>query len=77
MIKEGQIYREKRVPRWRKNGPDLYVVTKAEYSVWVIYNDGFTDSVGRAWVEEDCDLVAEYPTWQEAVNAPEFKRGER
>ena len=28
--------------------------------------------VGTKWIKEDCKLIAEYPTWQEAVNSKEF-----
>ena len=64
-IKVGQIY---------KDGNDLYVVTFNDDSdICVIYKDGFTE----AECLEDFDLgelVAEYPTWQEAVNSKEFNQ---
>ena len=66
MIKVGQI---------RKDRFGLYVVTNfdvEDYRFTIIYQDGV---VGN-WSEEplkDDKLVAEYPTWQEAVNSPEFK----
>lgn len=62
--KAGQIY---------KSRSDIYVVTFNDgFDICVIHNDGFT--------EDECledfnlgELVAEYPTWQEAVNSKEFK----
>lgn len=73
MIKVGQIYREKRLPFWRKNNADKFIVCNAEYNISVIYNDGKTDYVGWEWIKGDCELIAEYSTWQEAVNSKEFK----
>jgi hypothetical protein len=72
MIKVGQVYREKRLTFWRKNNADTFVVCNAEYNISVVYNDGKTDYVGWEWIKEDCELLAEYPTWQEAVNSKEF-----
>ena len=76
MINIGQIWREKDLPSWRKNNADTFVVCNVEYSISVIYKDGKTDYVGREWIKEDCELVAEYPTWQQAVNSSKF-RGEK
>ena len=73
MIKEGQIYREKQMPYWRKNDADIFVVSNAYYNISVIYKDGKTDVIGWEWIQKDCELVAEYPTWNEAVNSKEFK----
>ena len=73
MINPGQIYREKSKPYWRKNEADIFVVCYAEYSVGIIYKDGKPDFVGREWIKDDCELIAEYPDWREAVNAKEFK----
>lgn len=60
----GQIY---------KFGKDLYVVTFNDgFDICVIYKDGYASDE----LLEDFDLgdlVAEYPTWQEAVNSKEFK----
>jgi hypothetical protein len=69
MIKVGQI---------REDIYELYVIThyRIEESLYsVIYKDGDV----RAWSVsslEDDKLIAEYPTWQEAVNSKEF-RGEK
>ena len=66
MIKIGQI---------REDIYGLYIIThyrieNALYSV--IYQDGETKLWSDVSLEDD-KLVAEYPTWQEAVNSPEFK----
>lgn len=38
-----------------------------------IYNKGYVESRYVSWVETFGNFIAEYPTWQEAVNSPEFK----
>lgn len=62
--KAGQIY---------KSGSDMYVVTFNDGDdICMIYKDGFASDE----ILEDFnlgELVAEYPTWQEAVNSKEFK----
>lgn len=64
--KAGQIY---------KSGSDMYVVTFNDGDdICMIYKDGFASDE----ILEDFnlgELVAEYPTWQEAVNSKEFKVG--
>lgn len=61
--KAGQIYR---------SGKELYVVTFNDgFDICVIYKDGYASDE----LLEDFnlgDLVAEYPTWQEAVNSEDF-----
>lgn len=69
MIKTGQIYKGK-VMNMR------FVVTRGQRyytsSCYVISNDG------RGYLKpkrdiENLELIAEYPTWQEAVNSKEFR----
>jgi hypothetical protein len=71
MIKVGQIYRKKGFYGdfcfcvsniWRNGNPSL------------IRNDGelFPNRYDGI---DGCELIAEYPTWQEAVNSKEFKVG--
>lgn len=64
MIKVGQIYKEK--------DEELFVVTFANSSggYYAIKNNGKTFS-GVGLNKED--LIAEYSTWQEAINSKEFK----
>ena len=68
MIKVGQIYKP-------KNNKDYsFVVTKTEKmgdGCYVIWNDGSPNY--HKISEEEIELIAEYPTWQEAVNSKEFK----
>ena len=76
MIKAGQVWTEKKLPSWRKTASDVVVVTTVSFNkLSIVYNDGTTDYVSTDWVGGDCELIAEYPTWQEAVNSHEF-RGE-
>ena len=72
MIKPGQIYREKIAPSWRKYPVETFLVTNVEYSISIIHIDGKTEFVGWEWIKGDCELIAEYPTWREAVNSKEF-----
>lgn len=68
MIKVGQIYKSNLTFAIR-------VITFIDDSeVSIIHPDGYVDR----WSFDDIansnwELVAEYPTWQEAVNSPEFK----
>ena len=64
MIKVGQIYKE---------GNDIFVVTFANTS------EGFHAIQKDGRVFSGCGLrekylIAEYPTWQEAVNSEYFKK---
>lgn len=70
MIKVGQIYKQ----------PNniLFVVSytnENDNEYHILYNDGYTASY--YYNETTClsfdTLIAEYPTWQEAVNSKEFK----
>lgn len=72
MIKVGQIY---------TNGEYKYAVTKIWTNVWDsqkyfdsinTFGDTCFDNSAR-YAEENDKLIAEYPTWQEAVNSKEFK----
>ena len=62
-----------RTGRIYKRGSDLYVVTFNDgFDICIIHNDGFAEDK----LLEDFnlgELIAEYPTWEEAVNSPEFK----
>lgn len=71
MIKVGQIYTD---------NEDVYVVT----NVWtnIFENKEYFSSINTdgdvnfnnlvSYAEENDKLIAEYPTWQEAVNSKEF-----
>lgn len=61
-IKVGQI---------RKDALGLYIITDIKSVCGIIYQNGKID----VWSEKqlECDeLIAEFPTWQEAVNSKEF-----
>ena len=62
MIKVGQIYKEQE---------DIFVITFADTSgnYHAIKNSGKV--FGGAGLNKK-DIIAEYPTWQEAVNSKEF-----
>ena len=68
-IKVGQI---------REYFDDILITTHIEstkdrgYIVDCIYKDGIVNEITYSYLE-DSKLIAEYPTWQEAVNSPEFK----
>ena len=70
MIKVGQIYKSNLTFAIR-------VITFIDDSeVSLIHPDGYVDR----WTFDDIantnwELLAEYPTWQEAVNSKEFKVG--
>lgn len=73
MIKVGQIYKE-------RVGNENFVITR-EYETSLrikrydlIYQSGVVgDYQYENQVLSNTTLVAEYPTWQEAVNSKEFK----
>ena len=77
MIKAGQVYKDKNIPYWRINKPSVFVITQNRDPTStlfpIILTDGSIEFCGGRYIEEDCDLIAEYPTWQEAVNSKEFR----
>lgn len=68
MIKAGQIYKV-------RGAKGLFVVSaKGSYDYHAIESDGKVNYFPEKFFEwSECILVAEYPTWQEAVNSKEFK----
>ena len=66
MIKVGQIYKE-------EDGKRFVTTRKIEDTDMfeIIYEDGRTNNHSIAWIA-DCEFIAEYPTWKEAVNSKEF-----
>ena len=69
MIEVGQIYKE-------KDGT-VYVISRIEHDFYcIIYNDGYGDDyplIDDNPIPLEDILIAEYPTWQEAIRSPEFK----
>ena len=67
MRKVGQIYKQ-------ANGEKFVISHIADGDCFLIYNDGYTVCYGNKELIFIFDtLIAEYPTWQEAVNSKEFK----
>lgn len=65
-VKVGQIYFSKIlagkiVITWVSNDGAKY---------HMIRDDGF---IFRGWIDRDDEPIAEYPSWQEAVNSKEFR----
>lgn len=76
MIKVGQIYE---LPFSKSPVVVTNIVNKKEkHFDWIYFltDEGLQERLWRKSVEETLKLIAEYPTWQEAVNSPEF-RGEK
>ena len=74
MIKVGQVY---------NSDEGIYTISHTwlnvaedENMTYVIYNDGTSEVWSFVFIEKYSKLIAEYPTWQEAVNSKEF-RGEK
>ncbi len=72
MIKVGQVYYNADAGR--------YIVTRLWFDAVVdrcridcVYEDGTTNDYSTWYAEQYHELIAEYPTWQEAVNSKEFK----
>lgn len=71
MIKVGQIFElaetKKRIVVIRTEQ------SKSPYS-WIdfIFENGYVDRLWKKTVESELRLIATYPTWQQAVNSPEF-----
>ncbi|MBR6515454.1 MAG: hypothetical protein IKT40_01220 [Bacilli bacterium] len=68
MIKVGQIYKTESNSR--------YIVTyMGTYNIYLLYDNGYCMEYSISSMNNNYDdkLIAEYPTWQEAVNSPEFK----
>ena len=68
MIKAGQIYQTERLEKFavtRVIGPQISVITP--HGIVALLSE----------ISCDNELIAEYPTWQEAVNSKEFKGVER
>lgn len=68
MIKVGQIYKE-------RGTSNIWVITKYNCAECdMICQDGeATYGYVSHFFWERLELIAEYPTWQEAVNSKEFK----
>ena len=64
-IKVGQIYRTKK---------SLIIITRVkDCNTSFISHKGYAETTPALLVKSNLKLLAEYPTWQEAVNSKEFK----
>lgn len=76
MIKVGQIYK---VSKKYTRDNCVFVITRIENeSAYFVSNIGYAKERDKILLEEDIKdkyvkLIAEYPTWQEAVNSEYFK----
>ena len=73
MIKVGQVYK---LPYSKSPVVVIRIESKKEKRfdwIYFITDGGQQERLWRTSVEEMLELIAEYPTWQEAVNSPEFK----
>lgn len=68
MIKVGQIYKT-------PSGSRYIVTYMGTYNTYLLYDTGYSLEYSISDMNNNYDdkLIASYPTWQEAVNSPEFK----
>lgn len=68
MIKVGQIYKT-------PSGSRYIITYMGIYNIYLLYNDGYSMEYSLSSMKNNYDdkLIAEYSTWQEAVNSKEFK----
>ena len=67
MIKVGQIYKT-------PSGSRYIITYMGMYNIYLLYNSGYSMDYSLSSMKKNHDdkLIAEYPTWQEAVNSKEF-----
>lgn len=67
-IKVGQIYKT-------PSGLRYIITCVGIHNTYLLYNTGYCMEYSLSDMNNNYDdkLMAEYPTWQEAVNSPEFK----
>lgn len=70
-IKVGQIYET-------ISGLKYTITCVGIYDTYLLYNTGYCMEYSLSDMNNNYDdkLIAEYQTWQEAVNSPEFKGDE-
>lgn len=78
-IRVGQVYRQKEecIPDYRKHDSRVFVITNIDMNIISGINTAgvYQKVLGIDWLEKDCELLAEYPTWIKAVNSKEFTKG--
>ena len=73
MIKVGQIYK---LPISKSSVIVTNIENKKDKQfdwIYFITEEGLQERLWRKTVEETLELLAEYPTWQEAINSKEFR----
>ena len=69
-VKVGQVYFHKRI----EAKIVITYVDNQDYILcdWIVDTGKVcTDKID--WIKQTCKLIAEYESWQQAVNSPEFK----
>lgn len=68
-IRVGQVFKKDRDEKYR-----LVISLKSLSGVTIICNDGSAcGEIKEGHLLEDWTLIAEYPTWIDAINSKEFK----
>ena len=67
-VKVGQIYKT-------ESGSRYIITYMGIFKLYLLYDTGYCMEYSISSMNNNYDdkLIAEYPTWQEAVNSPEFK----
>lgn len=67
-IKVGQVYKT-------ESGSRYIITYMGTYNIYLLYDDGYCVeySLSDMYNNYNYKLIAEYPTWQEAVNSKEFR----
>lgn len=69
VVKVGQVYFNEKIEQ------TLVIACADElYCSWITA-EGKVCTDKKTWVEKSCVLLAEYPTWEEAMVSEEFKNG--
>lgn len=69
MVKPGQIYESKLMEKIK-----IVITRKSLAGFGMLFQDGsMRKGVDELYIKSRWKLVAEYPTWQDAVNSKEFR----
>ena len=71
-VKVGQIYKT-------PSGSRYIITSMGTFRISLLYDTGYCMEYSLSSMRNNYDdkLIAEYPTWQEAVNSKEFKGEEK
>lgn len=67
-VKVGQVYFNEEIEK------TLVITYADELACCWVTCEGKVCADRKTWIEKSCVLLAEYPTWQEAINSEEFKK---